>query len=67
MAQSVKCPTSAQGMVSRFVGSSPALGSVLSIYLYLYLYTERERERDSTSGGGAEREGDVESQAGFRL
>ena len=29
MAQSVKCPTSAQVMISRSVGWSPALGSVL--------------------------------------
>ena len=29
-AQSVKCPTSAQVMISRFVGSSPASGSVLT-------------------------------------
>ena len=29
MAQSVGRPTSAQVMISRFVGSSPALGSVL--------------------------------------
>ena len=30
MAQSVKRPTSAQVMISRFVGSSPASGSVLA-------------------------------------
>ena len=30
MAQSVKHPTSAQGMISRFMGSSPTLGSVLT-------------------------------------
>ena len=30
MAQSVKCPTSAQVMISRFVGSSPTSGSVLT-------------------------------------
>ena len=30
MAQSVECPTSAQVMISRFVGLSPALGSVLT-------------------------------------
>ena len=30
MAQSVKCLTSAQVMISRLVGSSPALGSVLT-------------------------------------
>ena len=30
MAQSVKRPTSAQGVISRFVGSSPASGSVLT-------------------------------------
>ena len=30
MAQSVKHPTSAQVMISQFVGSSPALGSVLT-------------------------------------
>ena len=30
MAQSVKRPTSAQVMISRFVGSSPASGSVLT-------------------------------------
>ena len=30
VAQSVKCPASAQVMVSRFVGSSPTWGSVLS-------------------------------------
>ena len=30
MAQSVKRPTSVQVMISRFVGSSPALGSVLT-------------------------------------
>ena len=28
--QSAECPTSAQVMISRFVGSSPALGSVLT-------------------------------------
>ena len=28
---------------------------------------ERERESQSTSWGGAEREGDIESEAGFRL
>ena len=28
---------------------------------------EKERERQSVSGGGAERKGDTESQAGFRL
>ena len=31
VAQSVKRPTSAQVMISRFVGSSPALGSVLTV------------------------------------
>ena len=30
MAQSVGYPTSAQAMISRFVGSSPASGSVLT-------------------------------------
>ena len=30
MAQSVECPTSAQVMISRFVSSSPTLGSVLT-------------------------------------
>ena len=30
LAQSVKCPTSAQVMISQFVSSSPALGSVLT-------------------------------------
>ena len=30
VAQSVKCPTSAQAMISRFVGSSPTSGSVLT-------------------------------------
>ena len=30
VAQSVECPTLAQVMISRFVGSSPALGSVLT-------------------------------------
>ena len=30
MAQSVEHPTSAQAMISWFVGSSPALGSVLT-------------------------------------
>ena len=30
VAQSVKCPTSAQVTISRFVGSSPASGSVLT-------------------------------------
>ena len=30
MAQSVECPTSAQVMISWFVGLSPALGSVLT-------------------------------------
>ena len=30
MAQSVKCPTSAQVLISQFVSSSPALGSVLT-------------------------------------
>ena len=30
MAQSVKCPTLAQVVMSWFVGSSPALGSVLT-------------------------------------
>ena len=30
MAQLVKCPTSAQVMISQFVSSSPALGSVLT-------------------------------------
>ena len=31
-AQSVKCPTSAQVMISRFVSSSPTLGSVLAAW-----------------------------------
>ena len=31
MAQSVKCPTSAQVMISRFMGSSPVSGSVLTV------------------------------------
>ena len=31
VAQSVKCPTSAQVLISRFVGSSPTLGSVLTV------------------------------------
>ena len=30
VAQAVKCPTLAQVMISRFVGLSPALGSVLT-------------------------------------
>ena len=30
LAQSVKCPISAQVMISQFVGSSPASGSVLT-------------------------------------
>ena len=30
MAQSVKCPTSAQVMISQFVSSSPESGSVLT-------------------------------------
>ena len=30
VAPSVKCPTSAQVMISRFMGSGPALGSVLT-------------------------------------
>ena len=30
VAQSVKCPTSAQVMISQFVGLSPMLGSVLT-------------------------------------
>ena len=30
MAQWIKCPTSAQVMISQFVGSSPTLGSVLT-------------------------------------
>ena len=30
MAQSIQCPTSAPAMVSRFVGLSPASGSVLT-------------------------------------
>ena len=30
MAQSVECPTSAHVMISRFVGSGPASGSVLT-------------------------------------
>ena len=30
VAQAVKCPTPAQVKISRFVGSSPALGSVLT-------------------------------------
>ena len=30
MAQSVQCPTASQVMISHFVGSSPALGSVLT-------------------------------------
>ena len=30
VAKSVKCPTSAQVMISRFVGSSPTSGSVLT-------------------------------------
>ena len=32
MAQSVKCPTSAQVMISQIVGSSPALVSVLTAW-----------------------------------
>ena len=30
MAQSVECPTSAQGMILRFMGLNPMLGSVLT-------------------------------------
>ena len=30
VAQSVKCPTSVQVMISQFLGSSPVLGSVLT-------------------------------------
>ena len=36
----------------------------LNVYLFL---RERERERESASEGGAEREGDTEYKAGFRL
>ena len=32
MAQSVKCPASAQVMISRFMSSSPASGSVLTAW-----------------------------------
>ena len=35
VAQSVKCPTSAQVMISWFVGSSPVSGSVLKLSLCL--------------------------------
>ena len=38
----------------------------LNIYLFLR-EKERERERQSMSGGEAEREGDIESEAGSRL
>ena len=33
-------------------------------FLHLFIF---ERERQSTSGGGAERVGDTESEAGYRL
>ena len=36
--------------------------TVFLFYVYLFL-----RGRESTNGGGAEREGDTNSEAGFRL
>ena len=33
----------------------------------MFIYFLRERERQSASGGGADREGDMESEAGSRL
>ena len=36
------------------------------IFFYIYLFL-RDRERQSMSRGGAEREGDIEFEAGSRL
>ena len=39
---------------------------LLMVFNVLFL-SERESKRDSVTAGGAEREGDIESEAGFRL
>ena len=36
-------------------------------FLFIFLMFIFERERESVSRGGAEREGDIESESGFRL
>ena len=38
----------------------------MRIFFNVYLF-ERERERERENGGGAERKGDIESEAGSRL
>ena len=48
----------------RFVVVAYLFFKCLFIYLFIYLFL---REKQSTSRAGAERKGDTESEAGFRL
>ena len=40
---------------------------VFLIFFFNVYFSERQRDRESASRGGAEKKGDTESEAGFRL